>query len=200
MILEKEISLIKDPKLREAVRKCIKDNEKKLKILPASTSGKYHPPDERGPGGLVRHIKKVVWFIDHLGREFALDQEDLDILLVAGVLHDIALVVLTEIDQDGRVILEGRRYKDHPKISAQMTNKYLTDAGFEPTSPTVIKILDLIRSHMSRWHPNCKQPYDRLEFFLCMADYFCSLEDVEIHIDKDKKQKSKEKGHSKSEK
>ena len=187
MILEREINLIKGPNLREAVRKCIKDNEKKLKILPASTSGKYHPPDERGPGGEVRHIRKVIWFIEHSGREFPLTEEELDILLAAGILHDISLVVITEIDQNGRVILDRARYRDHPKISAQITNKYLTKAGFEPTSPTVIKILDLIRSHMSRWHPNCKQPYDKLEFFLCMADYFCSLEEVEIHIDKESK-------------
>ena len=58
-ILEKEINLIKDKSKRDATRDCIAIRENELRDYPASISGRYHPPEERGPGGLLLHIARM---------------------------------------------------------------------------------------------------------------------------------------------
>ena len=51
MILEKELNEIKDVFIRHAVTQYVQTYEDFIKRLPATVSGKYHPPEERGPGG-----------------------------------------------------------------------------------------------------------------------------------------------------
>ena len=55
---------IKDTKLKQAVLKAYKIYGYKLYFLPSSLTGKHHPKDERGIGGLKNHIEKICWFLD----------------------------------------------------------------------------------------------------------------------------------------
>src|SRR4051812_2735855 len=57
--LLEEINLIHDQTIRIFVR-AILVRVKNFWKIPSSFSGKYHPPDERGPGGNVLHTKRVV--------------------------------------------------------------------------------------------------------------------------------------------
>jgi hypothetical protein len=182
MVLQSEIRKISNPQLREAVKKCIEDRAKKLKLVPASTSGKYHPPDERGTGGLIRHIKKLVWLLEGLTKHFGVSDGDHDCLIASAFFHDIALVELVDFDSDGSIILDRKKYHEHPKISSLIAVEYLTAEGINWDSPLLIKIVDIISSHMGKWYPNCKSPFSSLEIMFSTADYFASRENVTIKL------------------
>lgn len=187
MILKQEVSLIKNPQLREAVKKCIRDRARKLKLLPASTYGKYHPPDERGPGGLIRHIKRVVWFVKTLKKALELSDEEHDCHVVAALLHDISNVDISTIDEEGTIQRDRDKYKIHPKLSAQIAMKYIHREGIDFEDPRLIMILDIIRSHMGPWFANeknnCKPPRSKLEILFYTADYIASRSSVKIDIE-----------------
>lgn len=187
MILKREINLIKNPQLREAVKRCIKDRTRKLKIIPASKYGKYHPPDERGPGGLIKHIKRVVWFVKALKKAFGLSDEEHDCHLVAALLHDISNVDIVAFDEEGAIKVDWDKYKIHPKLSAQIAVKYMHGKGIDLEDPQLMKILDIIRSHMGPWYAeeehNCKLPLSKLEILFYIADYIASRSSVKIDVE-----------------
>ncbi|MFQ6077462.1 MAG: HD domain-containing protein [Candidatus Bathyarchaeia archaeon] len=181
MILEKEINFIQDERLRNAIRKCVDDRAEILKWLPASVSGKYHPPDERGPGGFIRHIKKCVWYVRGAQLHLALSEEETDKLLVAAILHDISNCDISRVGEEGQIERDLKKYEaSHPKLSAQITAKYLIAEGFDWLDPTLMEILDIIESHMAHWYPDCGQPLTKLEIILTMADYFTTRTAVQI--------------------
>lgn len=57
-------------------------------LAPASSSGKYHPPDERGPGGTALHTARVIRLALEMAEIENLDDESRSILGVAALLHD----------------------------------------------------------------------------------------------------------------
>ena len=181
LILSEEIGLIKNKKLKTAVEKCIADREKMLKLLPATLSGKYHPPDERGPGGVVRHLRRMVWFVNKVADTLELPKWERDVLTAAALLHDISNVDASKVEENGSI---SRCYRKppHPKISASIVTSYLFEAGFTPTSDTVIAMHDLISSHSGKFEPECKRPYNVLEIILCIGDYITTREEVKIEV------------------
>lgn len=54
-IFNRYINEIGDPKIQEIVEECLQKCPKEFYTMPASTTGKYHPPFALGEGGLVRH-------------------------------------------------------------------------------------------------------------------------------------------------
>ena len=55
-IFNRYINEIGDPKIQEIVEECLQKCPKEFYTMPASTTGKYHPPFALGEGGLVRPI------------------------------------------------------------------------------------------------------------------------------------------------
>lgn len=59
---------------------------------PASVSGKYHPPDERGQHGLWLHTKRVAASYEHVSRSLLelgeINEWDVDCGLAAALIHD----------------------------------------------------------------------------------------------------------------
>lgn len=53
-IFNRYINEIGDPKIQEIVEECLQKCPKEFYTMPASTTGKYHPPFALGEGGLVR--------------------------------------------------------------------------------------------------------------------------------------------------
>ncbi len=133
MYLEDEISHIDDDNLRVAVATCVEDRWDKMKILPASTSGKYHPPEERGPGGMVLHIRRMCNLAIQLDRHLALSMYEKDLLIAGCILHDISNCTTTQIDENGRAIKNSKLFSDHHALmSAQIAIDYLVKQGVEP--------------------------------------------------------------------
>ncbi len=123
---------------------------------PSSVSGKYHPPDEHGPGGDVLHTKRVVRITKILADSQERDEYERDILYSAALLHDITKL---------------RRW-DNKKVSSDPMHPLTVDVLFKKVRDgeadsldeggsttsdldyaTISKILRLVRCHLGPWSP-----------------------------------------------
>ena len=105
-----------------------------LWTMSASSSGKYHLPDEQGKGGLLLHTKRVVKVA------VILCQAHIDIntpaVLCGALLHDIARYGLQEEPSEYSL-------SEHPTLAAGFI--ILSGIG------TQWKVAELVERHMGRW-------------------------------------------------
>ncbi len=183
MHLEDEISHIDDDNLRVAVATCVEDYWEKMKILSASTSGKYHPPEERGPGGMVLHIRRMCNLAIQLDRHLALSMYEKDLLIAGCILHDISNCVIAQIDENGRVTKNDKLFKEHHSLlSAQIAIDYLIKQGVEPTSDMALELHGMIASHMGYWYEGWRKPVTKLELVLSLLDFVDTRTNVHIDV------------------
>lgn len=162
-----EIRLIDDERLRERVAEIlIEECPDHYWRYPSSTSGRFHPIDERGVHGQWIHTKRVVATFDHLadsprkaarddasdGR-FGISDEEYRCGLVATLLHDV-FKFGTDDEQVERTL------GDHDARAAQ----YL-EANYD-LPPGVIGCID---AHNGPWKDG-KQPETQLELLVHYAD------------------------------
>ena len=87
-----EINYIKDTSIRKDLRKLIGMLPDYFFVVPASSTGKYHPSYSLGEGGLVRHTKSAVLIaktlLDLEQYKDKYSEEERDIMLTALLLHD----------------------------------------------------------------------------------------------------------------
>lgn len=183
MILDKEIDLIYRDTAREAVRECIKDRAEDIIYYPASISGKYHPPEERGPGGLVVHIARLCRIIEDLSKHLDFTCDERDMLVIAAILHDISNIDLSEKTEYGTITRDHKIYSEfHGELSAQITIEYFVKHGFDPKSKYMLELHDIITSHMGYWIKNAKKPTRKLEIIFSMLDYIDTRTYVHIEL------------------
>lgn len=105
---------------------------------PASSTGKYHPAEDNGEGGLVRHVYKgAAGIIDQYGRRAGFSQREFDMARAAFILHDTC--------KNGVVWGEYTDYT-HGLIAAQWLEQFtLEDEAAKR------EILNAIRFHMAPW-------------------------------------------------
>jgi len=149
----------------------ILENYPIYKHQPASISGKYHIGETQ-----EEHLKLVNNVLKHLCDEFNIQNEDRDMLLASGWLHDLGMYVITKkgkIDEFGWKYYEVTGYSKfqnlmdkHGSIGAKELEKY--------NIPRKKEIQKLIACHMSHWYPNEPQPNCLYDYLLCIADYVAS--------------------------
>ena len=185
MILSKEIDMIGDGRLREAARLCIKDRKEMLEIYPSSLGGKYHPPDERRSGGLVKHIKRMVYLLHEASPHFGLSQLEHDILIYCALTHDVSNIDISEV-VDGEIVRDKKKYvKWHADMSSQIASTYLTKTSctLGILDDIVLTIQGIIQSHMGAWYPGNRQPSTKLEIVFSLADFIVSRENVLVEVE-----------------
>lgn len=75
--------------MRHFLDHCIDELPQEFFTAPASSSGKHHPPENRGDAGLMCHTMSVVTACEHLFRLYELvDQFETQAILGAALLHD----------------------------------------------------------------------------------------------------------------
>ena len=84
-----EIGDIKDANLKAFATELIANADDYFFVVPASSSGKYHPPFDLGDGGLVRHTRLVAYMAKSLAESYCFSDYDTDCLIVAALAHDI---------------------------------------------------------------------------------------------------------------
>ena len=57
--------------------------------VPASSSGKYHPYFAREVGGLVKHTRCVIFYVECNAESFNFDEHTKDLAIIAALAHDI---------------------------------------------------------------------------------------------------------------
>jgi hypothetical protein len=158
------LPMIKNETKREMTRRKLLNAPAYFKVIPASSTGKYHPKYALGDGGLVRHTRAALLLAEHIcGLSFLrFTQRDIDDIYSSLFLHDTKKQGQT---QEG----SGKTEKHHAKLAALDVHE--EDYG----------IAVLILKHMGQWGKN--QPGNMKEFIVHLCDYLASRRNIEVILD-----------------
>jgi len=88
-ILYNQIKEIGDESIRNFVRQALDNAPEGFWKDASSASGKYHPLENQGTGGIIRHTIKCAVLTKDLLRFVNLSEKEKDIILASVILHDI---------------------------------------------------------------------------------------------------------------
>ena len=153
------------------------------KIVPASSTGKYHPSYALGTGGLIRHTLALIKFVNHT---FSIDcmrtkwtSRERDIVRIAGMMHDAW-------KSGSQADYEKNKYTkhEHPIIASNAIMKY-KGCGIIPDDE-IECIATTIETHMGQWVTSpysdivLSEPKNKFQKMLHWADYLASRKDIEV--------------------
>ena len=173
-----EIGDIKDADLKAFATELIANADDYFFVVPASSSGKYHPPFDLGDGGLVRHTRLVAYMAKSLAESYCFSDYDTDCLIVAALAHDI------KKQGNGDT---GHTVWDHPILAMHYVQEIYGKTNFNVPADTIEKISNAVSSHMGKWgnEPRfCKgntplpMPVTDFEKALQAADYVASRKEI----------------------
>lgn len=155
--------------------------------VPASSSGKYHPKNDLGEGGLVRHSISVVRMLEHLVEPegyFDFDEDQLDCLKIAALFHDCMKSGTQEEYEKSR-----HTKFLHPLYAAN----FIMSIAIESEYPyeKALFIYDTVISHMGQWNTNknesgkLPEPVTVSQKVLHLADYLASRKDINMTLEED---------------
>ena len=87
-VFKKELEYIKDKDIKDSLSLMIDKIPDYFFVIPAASTGKYHPGYAQGEGGLVRHTKAAVRMAYELFGIYKFPQRTKDLLIMALLLHD----------------------------------------------------------------------------------------------------------------
>jgi hypothetical protein len=88
-LFERELGYIKCPDITKFVEHCLRLAPLYFWEKPSSSTGKYHPPQSNGAGGLVRHTQAATYFATAFCRTFSIEGRAADQVVAATILHDL---------------------------------------------------------------------------------------------------------------
>jgi HD superfamily phosphodiesterase len=174
-LLEKELDRItaeiSDDTRRKTLDGYLKSVPDKLMELSASSSGKFHPAHDNGPGGLLRHSRIVVRLASRLYSSLS-ETKGLqrDSLITAALIHDFG--------KYGKECELSHTVHDHPLIGAEMFRDYCKKLRLnDENKQWVSDVCRLVERHTGRWITNkysdiiLPKPEKMDEWMLHFADY-----------------------------
>lgn len=182
-VFKTEINYLKNPKYQENVQTLIELVPDYFFIIPAASTGKYHPQFAQGEAGLVRHTKaalkiaKDILSLEYMNNIFTNDEKDL--LLIAIMFHDTHKLGVPK---------EKYTRFDHPLLAASFIKDNQDKTTF--TDKEINIITKTISSHMGQWNTNSysnitlPKPNDKYEFFVHMCDFLSSKKYLDVKFDK----------------
>lgn len=179
---KKEYTYINDAKYVENLKILVDLLPDYFFIVPASSTGKYHPSFSLGDGGLVRHTKAAVKIAFELlknntiGIQFSPVQKDL--MIMSLILHDGL--------KSG---LEKQKFTqvDHPLL----VSNYIKDNKEKLTlnDEEIRFICECIESHMGEWNKDFNDvevlplPKNKYQKFVHMCDFLASRKFLDIQFE-----------------
>lgn len=136
--------------------------------IPSSSSGKYHPADERNVGGAVLHAMRVYEVAYRILETLDVGSIEWSIDLSASLLHDTCCR-----DIDG---LSDHTVDDHPLLVRRLANLHGITCVF------ATDVFNIIEAHMGKWGPVRYLPALSCYAVLHLADYIASKENIHIDI------------------
>lgn len=185
-------------KLLTATKLYIKDNvlssavyefmttaiDEKFWSVPASSTGKYHPPFASGDGGLARHTLAAVLIAEDLLEISVLKtNEERDAVRAALIMHDSC--------KQG-VKFGGHTVWEHPILAGDMWTEFAsswnTDGACTLSPETVEMIAGCIRSHMGKWNTSkyskivLPTPKTLPQKYVHICDYLASRRRIDVDL------------------
>lgn len=137
-LMFQEVNKIRDSSIKRFTIEAFDAASEKFWRVAASSSGKFHPPEDNGDGGLVRHLVKASYIAEQFGRKAMFSEYEIDIARASTILHDIC--------KDGNPWGENTDYR-HGIIGAE----YLSHFKLEDNNAKEL-IMNGVRYHMSPWN------------------------------------------------
>ena len=178
---EDELSQISNDYIKEFVFQCFdKFCPEYFWIVPASTSGKYHPKESLGEQGLIRHVKKTVYFGIELWKSLynGIDITTKDLIIACLLLHDIIKNGNAKFENNNW-IKEENSTENHGWLLAEKIKKDIFNGYFRKNYHKYIYYG--IACHMGKWTGNPKFYIENIPLFyrkfaelVHLADYIAS--------------------------
>lgn len=170
-MLANEIGDITDPAIKDFATKMVEEADDYFFVVPASSSGKYHPQFDLGDGGLVRHTRCVVYYAECISESFNFTSRQRDMIIVSALAHDI------KKQGDGRL---KRTVTEHPILGAEYVMQIAKEVPNAFSAEELSIMTQAIRSHMGKWGGKDGLPVPETEFDKCLqaADYIASRKDI----------------------
>ncbi len=118
-----------NPELKPLLEFCLDKAPEHFWTMPSSSTGKHHPPDENGKGGLVLHTIRVLKVANKL-MECWNPPFITDAVKLASALHDIGRYGLKEKPSNHSL-------PNHPKLGAKFLENCIKQ--FHPNTITIVQ-------------------------------------------------------------
>lgn len=172
-VFKKELSYIKDEKIKNSCITMIEALPDYFFKVEASSTGKYHPEYALGNGGLIRHTKAAVRIAYELlsdpciGDKYTSKEKDL--MIMGLILHDGLKKGLNE---------EKYTRFDHPILISE----YIMDMEekLDLEMEEIEFVCDVVKTHMGPWTKDyngvevLERPKTKYQNFVHMCDYLAS--------------------------
>jgi 23S rRNA maturation-related 3'-5' exoribonuclease YhaM len=146
-IFDTQINMIDHDAIRKFVKEMLTESSDYNAIGPAASSGKYHPIESLGRGGLVRHTKAVVHIVNRMMQcnPYYDVANRRNVVIAAAILHDMNKFE----DETG---LE-HTINTHPiAMWKRIIEKKQTKYNDSYIHDEIYQIANLVLVHMSRWN------------------------------------------------
>lgn len=182
-VFEKELAYIRNPKIAQYASMAVESMPDYFFVIPASSTGKYHPNYALGQGGLVRHVKAGVMLLIEMfrvGWYQDIPEDDKDLLITAFILHD---------GWKSGVHLQTYTVQDHPVIAVnELKGNALLRSIITEEQENII--LSVISSHMGYWNFDRRsgkefapRPITEYQKLIHIVDYVASRKMFEVNFD-----------------
>ena len=177
---EKEITYIKNLNKREDIKYLINLIPDYFFLIPASSTGKYHPKFASTKNGLLKHTKAAVRIAYDLFETVTnFTDEDKDLIIMALIMHDGL-----------KKGMEEEKYTrfDHPLLVSKLILENANNLKMDISS--VRRICSMIESHMGKWNTSkfskveLPLPRDEYQRFVHRCDFLASRSYLNIKFDK----------------
>ncbi len=164
--LYKQIEKIHDTDIKKFTKLALDNAPPEFWIAPCSSSGKHHPPEDNGEGGILRHKIKGAYVVPELARFYDISELDADIVGSGWLLHDI---------RKNGILWGNKTHSAHGLIA------YVWLQQFPLKQPEKEAICNCVRYHMGRWSQPAEEAERALkpttnELIVQLTDYVCSRE------------------------
>lgn len=177
-----ELDYIKNPQIKAFATRAVELIPDYFFVIPASSTGKYHPEYSLGEGGLARHTRSAIRIAIELARLdwWGWKQDELDLCISALLVHDA---------HKSGVIQEKFTRSDHPNITrSELSND--SELRFMLSAEQFETFLNIIARHMGQWVFDSKThekvldaPVTKLEKFVHLCDYLASRKCLTMEFD-----------------
>lgn len=177
-VFSKELSYIKNEDVRKSLEMMLSYIPDYFMIIPAASTGKYHPSYAQGEGGLIRHTKAAVRMAVELYGIYKFNEREKDLMIMALVLHDS---VKKGVEESKYTLF------DHPLVACEFLKSHSGELSL--TKDDIEFVCECISSHMGRFNtseysevilPLPKTPQQK---FVHMCDYLASRKVIHIDFD-----------------
>ena len=160
---------------------------------PASSTGKYHPISDMGPGGNIRHSMLVAEIAKVMMRAdpFFDDKRNWELTVASAILHDICKYSSDDVSHT---------HFDHPVLAANLIKKVGDELKNEEPiyASLAFVIAQNVETHMGRWNTSkyyngeLPKPQNEVQKLIHLADLISANKELPILIETMTKQAQEE--------